>query len=121
MAACKVISEVLIEAAAHPGTAIYICQASVVGGPVAAPKICAASIGYNQLLQNPGFKTLNKQVAEIGCVIAVEAGTSVHRIMVVEGAKTVEDFKEASHQAKRTFRALNTQAGIQWLMRQMAP
>jgi len=111
MEACKVLAEVLIETAANPATPWYLCAYSG-----ANPTICATSAGYNALLRDPAFKAVNKKAAALGCTVAVQAGEEVYRIAIVEGAKAARDVDRALQHGKRTYRALNTPSGMQWLM-----
>lgn len=73
------------------------------------PQFCTP---WAWLVRQQDFKELHKKAVELGCDIVVQAGPSYYRIILREK-------KKVSRRARATYRALNTPAGIQWLMKRL--
>lgn len=81
-----------------------------VGVYTVQPHFCGPMLWLNA---NPGWKDLIKKGTELGCDFTVEVGVKEFKVIV-------SDTKEGVSKVKQTYRALNTPAGMEWLMRYLS-
>ncbi len=96
---CKLIAEVTIDVAPPA-----VCLAGLY--VIRRPELC---IPLFWLSTRPNFKRMAKLAISKGCVVLVETGTTHYKI-------ALRDAKQGMQKLNRTHRALNTPAGISWLM-----
>lgn len=102
---------------------IYICSATGVYAPPAAPLVCgAAATAYavGRWAQTPAGKELINWAAEHGCEVVVRISKGATDIAIAKGAETETKVDNLLFEAKRTYRALNSAEGIYWLKRQLS-
>jgi len=121
--ACKVVAAVMVEGLATFGksdmTAVYVCTMTGVYAAPAAPIVCSSAViatTVGKWATTPAGKALINEAAIKGCNVVVRGG----EILLVEGRRTAETFKKSAKEAEKTYRALDTAQGINWLMRYLS-
>ncbi len=120
---CKVLAAVTVEGLSYMGKSpvpgIYICTVSGVYFPASTPLVCgsaAAATAVGKWATTAGGKKLIKSAAELGCNIAVEVGERSTKFLLVKGGQISEKVSRGIYQAEKTYRAINTPEGVNWLM-----
>jgi len=121
---CKIMASVAVDGLDYfgksPVPGIYLCTAAGVQIPPLAPAVCSGAAGAHVVgrwLQNPSAKKLAEKALAGGCSLGVRVTDDATELLVIEGAQTIRRVEDAAHQAKTTYKALNTPEGMTWLMR----
>lgn len=117
---CEVLAAVTVEGLAYfgqsPVVSAYVCATAGVYASPVAPIVCgsaALATAVGQWAVTPSGKALMSKAAEDGCNIVVRGG----ELLLVKGGEMKDKFKKTAEEADKTYRALNTEQGVRWLMR----
>lgn len=127
---CEILAEVsvkgLVFLGENPTVGTYICAATTVNPytTTVAPYVCTGIISgaqFTRLLASSeaSQEVLNKAIDK-SCSIAVEVGTDAIKIIAFKAGEIHKQTQRQVTETRRTFSALNTAEGLNWLMRYLS-
>lgn len=125
--ACEIIASVTAEGLEFMGSSevphIYVCTVSGVYLPPSAPLVCGsatAAYAIGRWVQNPINKSLIETAASKGCEVVVRTTKSATEILLVKGAEAEKKAENFLSEARRTYEAINSVEGANWLMQALS-